>query len=229
MKTLSILISDTNDIFRLGLESIFRGIENVNNICTARNETEIIALLTNMTFDFFCLDIDMPQLDSQNLMSDVRIRFPLIKIILFSSYYSKGLVRSLLANGANSFLTKSSSSKDILQVVQELENKAIFLTSESQSFLLVDILNRKKIDIHEDTPSRELLFLISHELTIKEISACLHLSDKTIEYHRKNLLKMIGARNMIGLAIYAFRNNIYFDTVLLNKFQKWINPEVVSI
>ena len=79
MKSISVLISDTNDIFRRGLESIFREISNVDNICTARNETEILALLSNMRFNFICLDIDMQDLDSSNLLMEIKIRFPLIK------------------------------------------------------------------------------------------------------------------------------------------------------
>ncbi len=134
----------------------------------------------------------------------------------------------MLTQGANSFLNKSASIEEIHLVIQELSKRKTFLTPQSQSQILEGIMEYSDIHSYSGVLQRELLFLVSHELTIKEISSCLKLSEKTVQYHRTNLFKKIGVKNMVGLAIHAYASNIYFDVSLLEKFAKWIHPKKAS-
>ena len=55
----------------------------------------------------------------------------------------------------------------------------------------------------------EVLKLIMQELSSKEIASELHVSESTIKSHRKNMISKLGGRNMMCLAKYAFKHNIY--------------------
>ena len=52
---------------------------------------------------------------------------------------------------------------------------------------------------------REILQLISEELTMKEIAAHLYISQHTVISHRKNLLEKMEARNTAGLMVAGLR------------------------
>ena len=54
----------------------------------------------------------------------------------------------------------------------------------------------------------EVLKLLAEELTSKQIAAKLFISERTVETHRKNLMRKTGANNAIGLVRYAYANKL---------------------
>ncbi len=74
MKPHSILITDSSDVFRCGLIAILKKIKNVRNICTAKNPSEIHTIIENAELDLVCLDIDMPRIDFEELISGIKLR-----------------------------------------------------------------------------------------------------------------------------------------------------------
>ena len=70
---------------------------------------------------------------------------------------------------------------------------------DSQEGMLINSLTRREYQI---------LKLIAQQYTTKEIAKALHVSDSTVETHRKNLIKKVNAKNSVGLAIFAMKNEI---------------------
>jgi two-component system, NarL family, nitrate/nitrite response regulator NarL len=62
--------------------------------------------------------------------------------------------------------------------------------------------------IHLTPRELEVLKLLTEELTSAQIAGRLHISEYTVESHRKNLLKKTGTRSVVGLVTYALRNKI---------------------
>ena len=55
----------------------------------------------------------------------------------------------------------------------------------------------------------EILELICHEYTNQEVADKLYLSKRTVEGHRQRMMEKIGAKNTVGLVVYAFANQIH--------------------
>jgi DNA-binding NarL/FixJ family response regulator len=56
----------------------------------------------------------------------------------------------------------------------------------------------------------KVMSLICEEKTTSEIAKAIFTSDRTIDGIRRSLLSKIGAKNTIGIALYALRENIIF-------------------
>jgi len=56
---------------------------------------------------------------------------------------------------------------------------------------------------------KEVVKLICQEFTNNEIAEKLFISPRTVESHRQRVLEKIGAKNTVGIVIYAIINNIY--------------------
>ncbi|MEF9476398.1 helix-turn-helix transcriptional regulator [Chryseobacterium sp. 1B4] len=56
---------------------------------------------------------------------------------------------------------------------------------------------------------KDVVKLICQELTNNEIGEKLFISPRTVESHRQRILEKIGAKNTVGIVIYAIVNNIY--------------------
>ena len=54
----------------------------------------------------------------------------------------------------------------------------------------------------------ELMRLLCKQLTTKEISSHIHLSERTVEQYRSNIIRKIGGKNLAGVIKFALQNGI---------------------
>lgn len=83
--------------------------------------------------------------------------------------------------------------------MKTLMSKPLKMDDSNIEGVLISSLTRREYQI---------LKLIAQQYTTKEISETLHISDSTVETHRKNLIKKTNVKNSVGLAIFAMRNEI---------------------
>lgn len=69
----------------------------------------------------------------------------------------------------------------------------------------VSFISINKLTVRE----LEILRLICNEMTNIEIAKELYISTRTVDVHRQNLLDKTGARNSVGLVIFAIKNNLF--------------------
>lgn len=55
----------------------------------------------------------------------------------------------------------------------------------------------------------QIIRLICQEYSTKQIAGVLHLSDRTIDWHRENIMQKTGAKTLAGIIVYAITHNIY--------------------
>lgn len=68
---------------------------------------------------------------------------------------------------------------------------------------------QQKIDVaHLTEREKEVLKLISLELTTQEIADKLFISPNTVETHRKNLMSKLHAKNIAGLVKFALQTGL---------------------
>ena len=66
---------------------------------------------------------------------------------------------------------------------------------------------------------KEILYLICKEYTSKEIAESLYLSEKTVDWHRLNLLQKTHSKNIAGLVLFALRCGIIDDAMTKPKLK----------
>jgi DNA-binding NarL/FixJ family response regulator len=217
---LTIAVTDSNAIFLSGLASCLRKVKGVVSICSAKNTKELLSILGNVHIDVICLDIDTFHKNPKLLVETILSNYSMTKILLISSYFETHLIRMLFKSGAQGFISKNASIEELQGAVSAVYNDCYYLGKNEQQILSKHLLLHK-VSETSNKLARELLYLISHGLTTKEIAECLLISSKTVEYHRSNLIKSIGVRNMTGLAVYAVQHNIYSDFSLKSKYLNW--------
>ena len=176
---------------------------------------ELINWSATNTSDVLVLDINMPEMDGIDVLKVFKQRDVKIKIIILSSLSDPKLVQEMIALGANGFLEKSCASEHIVDAIRAV-NKGLQYFNEdikSKLFNLYVASSKKDNDKEEsnkDLTEREIevLKLIAQEKSSSEIADTLSISVKTVESYRRNLYKKLKVKNVVGLAMYAVRNNI---------------------
>ncbi|NPD83565.1 response regulator transcription factor [Lentimicrobium sp. L6] len=213
MKVTKILIVDDHDITLHGLSKYIEKIENTEIIGMVKSGKEALELIQKHKPNIIFTDVDMPEMDGVELLKIIRKDFVEIKVIACTMHVQLWVIQKLLHNGINGIISKQSLKIDIEKAIEGVETGKAFYSSDIYEAVL-EIMKRpddyfSKFDELDLTKrEKQVLQLISEELTTSEIADKLSLSPNTIESHRKNLFLKFGVKNVAGLIKKAMERQL---------------------
>jgi DNA-binding NarL/FixJ family response regulator len=211
LKKINIFIVDDHNMFLEGITAILSYVENIAIIGTAHNGEEALKLIPNAIPDVLITDIDMPIIDGIELTKQIKLKYPNIKIIVVSSHYNSSIISNALKAGINGYILKNTGKKELCIAIEIVYKGDNYFNNEIKQIISNSIFNNnetKNNAIHLSDREKEILILISNEKSSQEIAEILNLSINTIETHRKNLMRKICTKNMIGLVKYAIQQGL---------------------
>jgi DNA-binding NarL/FixJ family response regulator len=136
------------------------------------------------------------------------------KVIVLTNYSNEAEVLKAVETGIRSLVFKHESQREIEKAIMAVRDGDYYFNRElSKKIHEHIILGKKTAPEHEtiELTKRELeiLRLICEQKTNREIADQLSVSARTIDNHRNNMLHKAGARNTVGLVLYAVHKGIY--------------------
>lgn len=207
-----IALVDDQKLFRGGLKMILSDAPNCEVVFEAGNGKQFFERLAYEPVDVVILDVEMPEMDGIETLTQLRKDDSDTRVIMLTMHDSDRLINHLMQLGANGFLLKDENPEVVRTAVKRVAAEGIFFRDYVSRALLKQGRAREKPDGYfgPDISDRELevLTLICQELTSKEIGERLFISARTVEGHRRSLQEKTGARNIVGLVLYAVRNGL---------------------
>ena len=206
---LKIAILDDHELIREGLCQILdsNGAEDIERFGTGN------ALISSIDegngFSLFIIDLELPDIDGFELISNIRHRNEDSRIIVSTVHDEIWTLRRLLSCKVNAIIYKSAGSGEIIKAIKEILDGSVYYCSEVREAL--SIADDKSL--HPSSRELEVLRLIAIGKTTREIADALFVSDNTVESHRKALLSKLGAVNVADLIMksiakgYVNKNN----------------------
>lgn len=214
MSLLKILIADDHEVARKGIRCLLENHAGWEVCGEARDGREAVTYAGELKPDVFLMDIGMPNLNGLDAARQILAINPEARILILTVHDSEQVVREVLAAGARGFLLKSDAGRDLVAAVEALQHRRTFFTSKVAQMMLDGYLrpqddSSSTSDQRILTPrEREVIQLVAEGKTTKEIAAALHLSVKTAETHRTNLMRKLDLHSVADLTLYAVRNGI---------------------
>ena len=210
---LRILVADDHDVARKGIRSLLEDHPGWEICGEAKDGREAVDFSIQLRPDVVLLDVGMPGLNGLDAARQILAANPQISILIVTMHDSEQVVREVLAVGARGFLLKSDSGRELVSAVEALQHHRTFFTTRVTQMVLDGYLHPSpKSDQpcrHILTPrEREVIQLLAEGKTTKEVAATLHLSVKTAETHRTNLMRKLNLHSVADLTLYAVRNSI---------------------
>ncbi len=216
---LRILIADDHEVARRGIRALLESHPGWEVCAEAKDGRESVELATAMKPDVILLDIGMPNLNGLEAARQILAALPTVAILILTMQDSDQVVREVLRAGARGFLLKSDAGHDLVAAVEALQLQRTFFTTRVSQMVLEGFLdrdNRQDESYRRDDDSgdvltgreREVIQLLAEGKTSKEVAVTLHLSVKTAETHRTNLMRKLGLHSVADLTRYAVRNGI---------------------
>ncbi|MGC4023533.1 MAG: response regulator transcription factor [Cyclobacteriaceae bacterium] len=130
-----------------------------------------------------------------------------MKVIVLSMHDDPSVVRELLRAGISGYVLKKDTHTTLSEALQKVIDNKRFLSDEISDLLIH--LSDGTEDQHVLTArEEEILRLIAKEYTSRQIAEILLVSERTVETHRKKIIRKTGATNLVALIKYAYANNL---------------------
>lgn len=209
---ITVLLADDHHLVRQGFKSLLDAEEDIEVIGEASNGVDAIKLAESLNPHVLVLDIKMEGINGLEVARQVRKRCHNTNILILSMYDNEEYVLEALRTGANAYVLKGSTSEEFLTALRSAAGGRRYL-SQPLSEKAIEYYAEKMRDIQSESPGltlreREILQLIAQGETSGEIAEKLHISPRTVDTHRTNLMKKLGVKSKTELIRYALEHGI---------------------
>lgn len=213
MGRVQVLIAESSDIYRHGLESVLREADKVHLLKVCLTGKELIKNYRKSPESVCLVSSGISDMNIHDLMQKLTaINEDTAVIVLTHSTEISHLNQSLKA-GVKGYLTKNTSKAELIDAICKVsEGKQAFGKSASQMMIgkYADIAKKTSIPAKKGITKREreIVKLIVKGYTSAEIANKLFISTRTVETHRANLMNKLELKNTAALVRYAMEENL---------------------
>ena len=165
---------------------------------------------TNERPDLLLLDLGLPHRDGLEILGDIRIMMPAVKVLILTAYDDREKVYRAICNGASGYLLKTADPDEILAGIREVMHGASALSSPVAKMILEGFSRYGPVDEIEPLTSREqeVLRELVQGFIKKEIADHLAISQHTVDMHLRSVYRKLHVRSQTEAVSKALRQGL---------------------
>ena len=192
-----VLVVDDHTLFAEGTVSLLSLEPRILVVGVAKTGIECMSLISKIKSDVVLLDIKIPDTCGTDLIDKIKKVQPEVKIIMLTGHSPRGYVTKSISKGANGFLLKDCSVKEMIQGILRVNDGVVFFSKDLEAFFqdvnngnnLHSLVESGKTRSEQLTPKeKEIIELVSQGFRSKEIALSVGINVRTVEFHVKNIL-----------------------------------------
>ena len=210
---MNILIADDHGIVREGLKALIENQPDMNVVGEAEDGQKVVQLAKQLSPDIIVMDISMPNLNGVEAARQILEENPYIRVIALSVHSDKHFVTEMLKAGASGYVLKSCLFDEVLRAIQMVGGGDYYLSPKITDVVVDDYkyymatLN-KSADVRLTPRERQVVQLLTEGKSTKQIALCLHVSPKTVDSNRREVMNKLGIFSVAELTKYAIREGL---------------------
>ena len=205
--TIRLLIVDDHGVLRAGLIALLNAETGMEVVGEAGDENAAVTQAIEKEPDVVLMDISMP--DGGGIEATRRIKqlSPKSRVLILTVHEDKSLMEEAIRAGANGYILKRAIKDQLISAIHTVMRDELYLHPVMSRMLLESQTSKQMPSEHSPDPltprETEVLRLIARGYTNSQIAEILHISVRTVEYHRGNLTGKLNLRSRVELMKYA--------------------------
>jgi DNA-binding NarL/FixJ family response regulator len=216
---ITVVLADDHTIVREGMRSLLKSEADIEIVAEAADGREAVRLALSLRPDVVVMDIAMPLLNGLEATRQILAAKPAPRVLILSAHSDDAYVEHVMAMGAAGYLLKQSSSSMLAEAIRRVHRGETYFTPSVSTHL-----NRRGKfpsvagsiefpDVQLTSRELEVLQLIAEGKANKETADLLHISIKTVEKHRHQVMRKLDLSNTASLTRYAIAHGIIESSV----------------
>ncbi|MFH1146461.1 MAG: response regulator transcription factor [Pseudomonadota bacterium] len=214
--SIKLLLADDHQIVREGLRALVEKQPGLEVIGEAENGRSAVRLTKELLPDAVVMDVAMPDLNGIEATRQIVAEVPQVKVIALSVHADRRLVIQLIRAGASGYLLKDCTFEELTDAIRTVvEQNTVYLSPRIADVVVKEYLRKvpeTEVSIFSmlSNREREVAQLVAEGKSTKEIASTLHVSVKTVETHRQQVIKKLNVRSTADLVKLAIREGLVF-------------------
>ena len=188
-----VLLADDHAVVRAGICQFLEQADDIDVIAEADDGQEAMDLIEEHQPDVAVLDIQMPKATGIEVTRWVRGHHREVGVLILTAYDDDPYVMAVLQAGANGYVLKTASPKEIIRAVRDVHAGNSALDSEIVQKIVAQVSTGIQDQPVEKLTARELevLALVAKGYTNKAIGVQLGISDRTVQGHLAHIFSKL--------------------------------------
>ncbi|NLZ74101.1 MAG: response regulator transcription factor [Bacteroidales bacterium] len=158
--------------------------------------------------DVLLLDIEMPDGSGIEFFSEMKKKYPKMKIIALTTHDEYSVVKHLIDNGISGYILKSAYSEEIIDAIETVVKGDVFICKDTKNVLN----SRRKIPVRLTNREIELLDYLLKGLTNEQAADEMELTVETVKSYRRNIKLKLNAHSAMQMGKIAYEHwKFFFD------------------
>ena len=210
MKTIRVLLADDHKIVVEGLRGILE--PEFELVGTVEDGRALVAAAQKLNPDVIVADISMPLLNGIEAAQQLKRANSPAKIIFLTMHPDATYATRALEAGALGYVLKHSASSELVTAIREALRGRVYVTPMIAKDVLQSFMDgshgTRRVSLELTPRQREVLQLVAEGRSIKEIASILHISARTVEFHKYRIMEDLDLHSNAALVQYAVKHGI---------------------
>jgi DNA-binding NarL/FixJ family response regulator len=215
MATLKVLLVEDHTLMRQGIKELLGREPDITVVGEVGDGSQALLLVERLRPDVVLMDLSLPGVDGIEATRQIHERCPAVRVLVLSMHQSKAYVSRALRAGASGYVLKQSTAAELALALRAVAAGNTFLSPAIAQILIDDYVQRPGTPEYDDDllsklapREREVLQLIATGFSNRQIAAQLHVSIKTVEAHRRGVMRKLGVSDRTGLVERAIKGGL---------------------
>lgn len=207
---IKLIIADDHILIRNGLKKLFAQEIDIEVIADTNDPFKIPDLVTNNEFDILVLDINFPQKNGLDILAELKLSHPNIKVLILSMHHEERFAFRSIKVGAMGYVSKERDLNEITNAIRKIYSGRKYISPEYSDLLLDNFDKKTNVALHENLSDREyqVLIMMAKGISQTDISQQLSLSRSTVNTYRSRILEKLKLKSNAELILYSHENKL---------------------
>lgn len=210
MRKPRVLVADDHTLVVAGFRKLLE--DQCELIGTAEDGRAVVDMALHLQPDIVILDISMPLLNGIDAGEQIKKHLPDVKLLFVTMHSDTAYVQAAFKVGASGYLLKRSATDELEQAIRTVQSGNFYVTPLITKDIVNFMVHNKdagSLTVDDLTiRQREILQLLAEGRPVKHIAGLLHISPRTVEFHKGRIMEQLNLHSTAELVRYALTNGL---------------------